>query len=56
MNLDPDFAEFKEEGDCPQCGEVDPYPGLYFARCCGMLFCWDCFHRKHEKFQIVDES
>jgi hypothetical protein len=48
---EPDFQDFKEDGECPQCGAHD---GLYFARCCGRQFCWDCYWRKHEKYAIKD--
>jgi hypothetical protein len=47
---EPAFEAFKESGECPDCGDEDPHPGLYYAACCGRQFCWDCYWRKHEKF------
>lgn len=47
-SYEPDFDKPDAEGDCPQCGTADE--GLYWATCCGMYFCWDCFYRKHDKY------
>jgi hypothetical protein len=52
----PEWEDFCSGGECPDCGDLDPHPGVYYAGCCGRSFCWDCYWRKHEKYEVKDAA